>query len=277
MLAIRVLIASALLAPLTAASAPVTGENPDQVRLNDGTELRGLILQNTSDMVVLETEKGEARLPKEYIRRIDDAPNGEAIFQDIMGENELPSWRSIVHDMRTHDAVHSFEQIPPTAIDNGFLRNIPYLSFRVNDQWELNVYGSPESPVAIEFGVYGKQRTDSRTLRVFREFIAGHLNSTEQIRALYSLGPERQEARAGKLGFRLIRPEDPDSYGGTWVDVYRPDLLESARLPDKEYAAMTRPFSNVNNPDGSLRSDKKQENISWVERAMKSLTGKEPE
>ena len=277
MLAIRVLLASALFAPLAVTASPEAEENPDRVRLNDGTELRGLILQNTPEMVVLETDNGEARLPKEYIRRIDDAPNGEAIFEDIVGENELPSWRSIVHDMRTHDAVHSFEQIPPTAIDNGFLRNIPYLSFRVNHKWELNVYGHPERPVAIEFGVYGNHRLSSRTLRVFREFIAGHLNDKEQIRALYSLSPDHQDARAGKLAFRLIRPDDPDGYGGTWFDVYRPDLLEGARLPGKEYAAITRPFEQVNNPDGSLRADKKQENINWVERAMEALTGKEPE
>jgi len=276
-LAIRAQLLAVCFLPVAAHAAQPVDRAPDQVRMNDGTELRGLILQNTPDMVVLETENGEARIPKEYIRRIDDAPNGEAIFADIVGKNELPSWRSIVHDMRTHDAVRLFEQIPPTTIDNGLLRNIPYLSFRANKNWELNVYGQPEKPVALEFGVYGAAGPDDVTRRTFREFIAGHLHSQEQIAALYSLGPDRREVRAGKLGFRLILPDDPDGYGGTWIVVYRPDSINRARLSDKAYAAITRPFDQVNNADGSLRVDKRDENSSWLDRMMEMMTDEDPE
>jgi len=250
---------------------------PDQVRMNDGTELRGLIVLNTPEMVVLETRSGEARLPKAYIRRIDDAPNGEAVFADIVERDELPSWRSVVHDLRTHDRIRVFEQIPPTTIDNGLLRYIPYLSFRANETSELNVYGDPHDPVAIEFGIYGRRGPDDHTRRIFRELIAGHLQDKDQIRALYSLSTEKRDARAGKLAFRLIQPEDPDGYGATWIVVYRPDAIDRARLPAKEYAALTRPFEEVNNPDGSLRADKAQENVGWLERTMEKLTGDDPE
>ena len=276
MLATRLVLALACLSA-TVQAALRGEESPDQVRLNDGTELRGLILQNTPNMVVLETAQGEARIPKEYIQRIDDAPNGEAIFADIVNNGGLPSWRSLVHDLRRQDSVRVFEQIPPTAIDKGLLRNIPYLSFRANERAEFNVYGDPENPVALEFGVYGKGRLDSRTRQVFREFIAGHLGDKNQIRALYSLGPNKRDARAGKLAFRLIRPGDPNSYGATWMVVYRPDAIGRARLPDERYAALTRPFDEVNNPGGSLRADKSKKNSNWLQDTMGALTGKEPE
>ncbi|MGA0848490.1 MAG: hypothetical protein ACO3RX_00930 [Chthoniobacterales bacterium] len=275
MLATRLLLFALGCWPLAAVAALPGGEAPDQVRLNDGTELRGLILQNSRDLVVLETKNGEARIPKEYIRRIDDAPNGEAIFDDIVGKDELPAWRSVVHDLRTHDSIRTFEQIPPTAIDNGLLRNIPYLSFRVNGRSELNIYGDQDDPVAIEFGIYGARNVTDETRQVFREFIAGHLGTAGQIRALYSLSPKKRDARSGKLAFRLIRPDDPDGYGGTWIVVYRPDRLNRARLPDKEYAAITRPFDEVNNPDGTLRTDKRAENESWLDQTMEWLTGEE--
>jgi hypothetical protein len=267
----------ACLLPFDAWSAPRGGISPDQVRLNDGTELSGLILQNTPDMVVLETENGEARLPKEYIQRIDDAPNGEAVFADIVDKDDLPSWRSVVHDLRTHDRIRVFEQIPPTAIDNGLLRNIPYLSFRANEQVEFNVYGDPENPVALEFGIYGERSPKSSTRQIFREFIAGHLGDRNQIRALYSLAPDKRDLRAGKLAFRLILPDDPDGYGATWLVVYRPDAIARARVSNKAYAAITRPFSEVNNPDGSLRADNAEENSNWLQNAMEALTGEEPE
>ena len=276
MLATRLILLLAFFPTVSAWAAPRGGESPDQVRLNDGTELRGLILQNTPDMVVLETEQGEARLPKEYIRRIDDAPNGEAVFADIVDKDDLPSWRSVVHDLRTHDGIRVFEQIPPTTIDNGLLRNIPYLSFRANKRVEFNVYGDPERPVALEFGIYGERGPNSKTRQIFREFIAGHLGDRNQIRALYSLAPDKRDLRAGKLAFRLILPDDPDGYGATWIVVYRPDGLARARLSDKAYAAMTLPFDAVNNADGSLRSDKAAENRNWLRDAMEALTGKEP-
>jgi hypothetical protein len=277
-LATRALIViGSLLLPWAANASPRPDLAPDQVRLNDGTELRGLILLNTRDTVVIQTENGESRVPKEYIRRIDDAPNGEAIFADILDKDELPSWRSIVHDLRTHDSVRLFEQIPPTRIDNGLLRNIPYLSFRVNDKWEMNVYGNPDRPVAVEFGIYGSAGSDKSSIRTFREFIAGHLHAKEQIAALYRLGPQNRQMRAGQLAFRFIRPDDPDGYGGSWIVVYRPDKIEGARLSDKKYAAITRPFEEVNNPDGSLRADKMDENIGWLDRMMEMITGEDPE
>ena len=93
MLATRLALATACLLPLEAGALPRLDQAPDQVRMNDGTELRGLIIQNTPDLVVLETDQVEARIPKEYIRRIDDAPNGEAIFADITDRDALPSWR----------------------------------------------------------------------------------------------------------------------------------------------------------------------------------------
>ena len=277
MKAIRLACAAAGLLALPVEAALRADRDPDEVTMNDGTELHGLILQNTPDVVVIQTDTGEAHLPKDYIRRIDDAPNGEAVFADIVPRDELPSWRSVVHDLRTNDSVRRFEQIPPTAIDKGLLRNIPYLSFRANNKWEFNVYGNPDKPVAIEFGLFGAERPGDKQRQLFREFIAGHLQDKNQIRALYSLSPQKRNARGGKLAFRLIRPGDPDSYGGTWIVVYRPDLLPGARLSDKAYAALTRPFEAVNNPDGSLRADKTEENVNWLDRAMEALTGQVPE
>lgn len=249
--------------------------SPDTVTLNDGTILRGLILKNSSDELIIQTRDGEARLPKDYIRRIDDAPDDKVIYGDLVGRDELPSWRSIVHDLRTHDSVRTFEQIPPTAIDNGLLRNIPYLSFRINGLTELNVYGDPQDPVAVEFGIYGSRGVKEAKRRTFGEFIAGHLHSRDQIAAFYALGPDNRETQAGKLAFRLIRPGDPDSYGGSWIVVYRRDRIEQARLSDSAYAAITRPFEEVNNRDGSLRADKSEENNDWLDRTMEWLTGEE--
>lgn len=267
----RQLTTAALLLLLGGMSGRADKMSPDSVSLKDGTVLRGLIIKNSAKEVIIQTRDGESRIPKDYILRIDDAPDDEVIYHDLVGRGSLPPWRAMVHDLRTHDRVRTFEQIPPTRIDNGLLRNIPYLSFRINDHSELNVYGDPHDPVAVEFGVFGSRGLKADKGRIFGEFIAGHLHSRDQIAALYSLGPKNRDARAGQLAFRLIQPPDPDSYGGRWIVVYRPDRIERARLPEEPYAQLTRPFDEVNHRDGSLRRG--EEHGAWLDRMMESITG----
>ena len=276
MSAIRQLRAITVILALLCAPVRADKMSPDSVELNDGTRLRGLILQNTATTLVIQTSDGESKIPKDYIRRIDDAEDQELIYSDLVKRDALPAWRAIVHDLRTHDRVRSFEQIPPTSIDNGLLRYIPYLSFRVNDYAELHVYGDPQNPVAIEFGAYGSEKQGRSRVQIFREFIAGHLHSKEQIAALYSLGPKRHEARAGKMAFRVIRPGDPDSYGGTWLVIYLPKRIDSARLGARAYQELTRPFEEVNQKDGRLRTDGNRADSNWLQDVVEKMTGQKP-
>jgi hypothetical protein len=260
---------SLLALPLPAAQQ--AQNEPDRLVMKDGRSMDGLILRNDPHYVLFQTKTGEIKVSKEGIRRIHDAPDDHVFYADITSRGNLPSWRSIVHDLRTHDSIKFFEQIPATAIDNGLLRNIPYLSFRVNKFSELNVYGDPNNPVAIEFGNYGSGQLSDRRRRVFREFIAGHLDTRAQIAALYSLGRDQREAQADNLTFRLIAPDDPDGYGGWWLVVYRADQINRARVSQEKYAKVTLPFDQVNKRNGSLRADQSDANLQWLQESMEQL------
>src|SRR5687768_9260968 len=50
--------------------------------------------------------------------------------------------------------VETPKQIPATVVDVGQLKFIPYLSFRVGEDRELNVYGDPAAPACVEIGLY---------------------------------------------------------------------------------------------------------------------------
>ncbi len=270
--------AGLILILLTTLTLATTDRNlPDRLEMLDGSSLRGLILRNSPHDVLIQTEKSEVLVPKSEIRRIHDAPDDDVFFADITNRGDLPSWRSIVHDLRTHDSIKSFEQIPATRIENGLLRNIPYLSFRVNELDELNVYGNPDNPAAIEFGIYGRGRLTEQKRRVFREFIAGHLDTRAEIAALYSLGRDKREASAGRLSFRLISPDDPDGYGGWWIVVYHSGRIDKARVSDGAYAKVTLPFDQVNRRDGRLRRDAAPGNLQWLGQKMQDLTGQIPD
>lgn len=250
---------------------------PDRLEMNDGRTLQGLILKNTAKSVLFQTGKEELLVPKDQIRRIHDEIDGEIVFADIAGKGRLPSWRAMVADLRNHDSIHSLQQIPATTVESGLFKNIPYLSFRVNEQSEFNVYGDPHNPVAIEFGMYGRQRKDPRQRQIVREFLAGHLHAREEIVTLYDLRLTGDDRRAGHLAFKVTPPDQADAYGGWWISVYDPKRMEKARVSDAQYAAVTLPFDQVNNRDGSLRASTLEAQENWLESTMRNLTGRAPQ
>jgi hypothetical protein len=250
---------------------------PDRLEMNDGRTLQGLILKNTAKSVLFQTGKEELLVPKDEIRRIHDEIDGEIVFADIAGKGRLPSWRAMVTDLRNHDSIRSLQQIPATTIESGLFKNIPYLSFRVNEQSEFNVYGDPHNPVAIEFGMYGRQRKDTRQRQIVREFLAGHLHTREEIATLYDLQLTGDDRRAGHLAFKVTPPDRADAYGGWWISVYDPKRMDKARVSDAQYTAVTLPFDQVNNRDGSLRASTLEAQENWLESTMRNLTGRVPQ
>jgi hypothetical protein len=249
---------------------------PDSLELADGTQLRGLILRNTADSVLFQTADNEREIPKSNIRRIHDEMEAEMVFPELLAPGHLPSWRTMVFDLRNHDSIHSLQQIPSAAIKEGYLRNIPYLSFRVNEQSAFNIYGNPNDPVAIEFGMYGKQRRSGKYHRIAREFLAGHLQSREQIAALYSLSLTGDDKRVDPLALRITPPQKAGPHGGWWMTLYNPSRLASARISDEKYARFTLPFEQINLRDGRVREENLRKNEGWLATMVDQLTGSVP-
>jgi len=256
---------------------PLGGDTmPDSIELADGTTLNGLIVRNSADSVIFQTESSEIDIPKSRIRRIHDEMEAEAVFPQLMAPGHLPSWRAMVFDLRNHDAINKLQQIPSATIKEGYLRNIPYLSFRVNDQSAFNVYGNPNDPVAIEFGMYGKQRKQGKYHRIAREFLAGHLQTREQISALYSLSFAGDDKRAGPLALRITPPQMAGNHGGWWISLYTPARLESARVSDDKYGRVTLPFEQINFRDGRINEENLRKNEDWLAAMVRQTTGTVP-
>lgn len=251
---------------------------PDTLVLNDGTILHGLIIKNNAQEVVLQELNGEQLIPKSHIRRIEDQGHCQLYFADIIDPHKLPPWQMIVQDLRTDDNIRSFEQIPPTMIDSGYLRNVPYLSFRINKHTEMNVYGNPEDPACLEFGVYehGKEKI-TLFKKMIREYLAGTLQSRAEVAALYALKECGDERQVGALRFRITPPTSPDAYGGWWISVYDPKRLDTARLSNAAYAKVTLPFDEVNTNSGHLRTDRNMNHAKFLNDTMMSWSEMMPD
>jgi hypothetical protein len=250
---------------------------PDTVILNDGTHLQGLIIKNDAKEIVLQEHNGEQVIPKDHITRIEDQGNCQVYFADIIDPHKLPPWQMIVQDFRTDDNIRTFTQIPPTTIDSGYLKNVPYLSFRINKHTEMNVYGNPEDPVCLEFGIYEKGEKITRFKKLIREYLAGTLQSRAEIAALYALDEKGDERQVGDLRFRISPPTSPDAYGGWWISVYDPKRLEKARVSDADYSKVTLPFNEVNGSNGVLREDRNLNHEKFLDKTMMSWSQMMPD
>ena len=245
---------AAIFISCVAAEATLEGfADRDSVLLKDGSLHRGLIVQNTAKEVLLQGSYSLQSFPKSEIVRIHNEADIGLEFTKANTPGDLPAWRVMVNDLRNNDSVKSLEQIPATAIDNGIYKNIPYLSFRINGLIEMNIYGDPDDPGAVEFGAYGRGGSDDKIRRVLRSFLAGFLSSRKEVGVIYSLPLAGGKKCVGDIGFLIIPPTAPDAYGGWWISLFNPQKLKAARLSDAEYAKLTRPFDRIVDKTGRVK------------------------
>lgn len=245
-----------LLAAVAGGDAVCAAEKPfapDSLLFKDGKEAKGLIIQNKAKEIVFQDEKGETVYQKSDIVRIRDEDDNSEYFSSVHRAGKLPPWRLIANDLRTNDSIRSLVQAPAVRIENGPFKNIPYLSFRVNQAMEMNIFGDPADPVGIEFGLYGGRKFDSRVRESLRGRMAGLLSTRQEIAAFYSIDPSRGgEAQAGNLRMQILPPGAPEAYGTWWVLLYRAKDLDAHRIPDAQYFAATVERGEVKERRGRL-------------------------
>ena len=227
---------------------------PDSLTLTDGTVVHGLIIKNSRHSVLIQQETGELDIPKNKIVRIIDNADRNVLYTGMNRQGQLPSWRVIANDLRTHDAVKSLVEIPATVIDVADFKNVPYKSFRVNENVELNIYGDPENPAGVELGIYGPQSADKKLRKLLRGYLVGFLTTREEIAALYSLGLQKGKTQVGKIVIEITPANAFDAYGAWWVSLYNPQELDKVRLSDAEYKRLVRPFNEVIGKKGRVIS-----------------------
>jgi hypothetical protein len=221
---------------------------PDTIVFRDGSMLRGLIVRSTADTVTLQQEFHERTIPKKWILRIRDEADSGPYFADSKRKGYLPPWRTIANDLRTHDAVRKLEQIPATVRKDGPLRDVPYMAFRVNGEVELNIYGDPNDPCAIEMGIYGRHGRNEELRRSIRTFLAGFLFSKEEIGTLYAL--ESGSKSVGQMQFQIDHRQGPDRERGWWITMFNPGRLDDVRMHKADYARLTAPLEAVQDAEG---------------------------
>jgi hypothetical protein len=213
---------------LFATSGPLSAM--DQVMLKTGTRVSGTILGQSKDRIIMRVGQGNAVYSKKAIWRIYEDITDKPADPRVLKRDELPPWWVPLSDLFHEDWVNSLKAIPAGAIAEEPLHNVPYVSFRANTIYELNIYGNPADPAALEIGYYGNMWFHSGDAQKrCRQFLASYLGSLKQLQAIYRLDATGGQESVAGLTIKITPRSAKDSYNGWWITVWNPVKLAAAR------------------------------------------------
>ncbi len=200
-----------------------------------------------------EQVKAEADLAKTLLR-IDDLqramikrdPTIASARLPLPANANLPSSDQVSSMLSQEPWLSGLDQIPATVIDKGVMKYVPYRSFRSGD-FELNVYGNPDSPAAIEIGVYPPSASDATAKEKCLRFISRVLGPGREA-TCSNLNRTKDSIVHGDLTYEVTPTTDEDAFGAWWVSVYSVKDLDAARASADELRTIAVPRVIVATP-----------------------------
>jgi hypothetical protein len=208
----------------------------DKLVLVGDQTITGTVLQTNEDHVLLLTDYGTESIIRSIIRKtsIDRINRAE-----MSGTNRLPDSKGLILFLSEQPWASNLKQIPATVVDKGIVRNVPYISFRCGEDYEVNIYGDLDHPAAIEAGVYRKLLEDGSAKSNCVAFVSALLGRGPDKAIVQSLDAEKDLKTFDGLTFEITPPTADDAYLGWWITVYSEQKLNLARASDAELRQIT--------------------------------------
>ena len=208
----------------------------DILILQYGDIVIGKIMQTKEIGVDMQQSSGKVHWPASMVKEVRNE-------KDESTTNRIPSWVKIVSQLASKEWAHDIKQIPATVIDNGVLKDVPYISFRCNTSgYEINIYGDLDNPSCVEIGAISYNVNNSQAKSNCVDFIASILTGQLDKRIVQTLRWSPKDI-TNYLGatFEVTLPSEPDAYGGWWISVYSEDNLSNSRASGAELLSITQP------------------------------------
>lgn len=242
----------------------------------NGNVITGKVLQRDNDGILIQLDYGTYRYPLSQIKDVQAETN----IQPVKYRSQrMPNWAIIISALATNSWVHDLKQIPATVIDNGVLKDVPYISFRCNSAgYEINIYGDLDKPAGFEIGTinYLVKDEDAKTNCV--NFISSLLDSDDGA-IVHSLNTSQKDLRRNDgMSFETTFPDEPDAYGGWWVSVYDDSALTNARASGAELLSITQPRVPSQQQQAVVSTSQENQNTSgqsftWSANEMSDSAG----
>jgi hypothetical protein len=237
----------------------------DSLELRNGHSLECTVLQvrETSILVF----HGSAMIP---VPRADVV----TINRDVAGteppstverlSTRLPDYPSVAKTVAKRSWATDLKQIPATVINVGAFRNVPYKSHRAGREYEINVYGDPESPAGFEVGLHRAPADGNEAKENCIECVCRLLGDRADQQVVHGLNREKSLTTRNGVTFEITPPTDPDAYGGWWVSVYDEKALDAARATEKEMKSISVARSSLSaatNSNATSAGSKRRDDI----------------
>jgi hypothetical protein len=210
----------------------------DVVATKSGREIEGVVLQENDTSVVVQLKSGTLSYPRDQIASIKRTPAEAPKATETRKAGPFPAWDTIIQSLAAKPWASDLKQIPATVVDKGVMRRVPYQSYRFGKDYELNIYGDPAKPAAVEMGVYRGLLRDDKAKSACVEFVASLLGDADAT-TLRHLDRVKDSVVQGHLSLEITPETDEDAYGGWWVSVYDEAALDKARASDEEMKEIT--------------------------------------
>jgi hypothetical protein len=211
----------------------------DQIMLKNGTRVSGTILAQSKDRVIMRVGQGTTVYFKKAIWRIYEDITDQPPDTRVLTRDQLPPWSVPLSDLYSEDWVNSLKSVEAGPVNEEPLKNVPYLSFRANQIYEMNIYGDPADPAGLEIGYYGNMWFHSKDAQKrCRQFLASYLTGLKQLQTVYKLSASGGRETVSGLTIEIT----PNAYGGWWITVWNPTKIAAAKCKDE--AAFKRACQN---------------------------------
>jgi uncharacterized membrane protein YgcG len=216
----------------------------DTLVLTSGREVDCVVIRESKDVVTVRHGYGVMDYPRSLIKELRRTP---AVATQAKPTTQpgpaagprVPAWSTIVDQLGRSAWASTVRQIPATVIDVGVMRAVPYQSYQCGDDYEINIYGDPDAPVAIEIGIYRSLLTSDEAKAHCVELIAASLGDSVDASILRVLNRQKDLITRDGLTIEITPPDSPDAYGGWWVSIYQEEKLDASRASEAELAQIT--------------------------------------
>jgi len=222
----------------------------DKITFQSGRVMVGQVIQKDDQHVVIRLDHGITTIPVSMVQSIEITPPAVLQKPKASGVAEpvrprIPTWDTMTAALAKQKWATNLMPIPATVVDKGQMRYVPYNSYRCGEDYEVNIYGDPDAPAAVEIGIYRSLLKDETAKTNCIDFIASVMGDQTDAKILRNLNRTRDLIVRNDLTIEITPETAEDAYGGWWVSFYSFNALEAARATPKEIKEITVAKSSV--------------------------------
>ncbi len=253
----------------------------DEIILENGRRYLGRIVADTPHSILVSIDGGTVEFPRSAVRsppflgpRAAEAaappPGTPAEAGPAQVRSILPGVAETLQRLGRFPWARDARQVPALVRDNGRWQYLPCVSFWVSGFLQINIYGDPNRPAAIEAGLINPPADAFETKRQVLEFALSLAPPLALDDRFDRLDIRKDSFAVGDLWFAVSSPESRESPGRWTVLLVHELSLSPSRAGLEELQAISEPLKDAtldpSRPKSWQRGSWTHDDVEWLRR-----------